>query len=1052
MMRLSWTLLKQMIDGLGKLSDQVTLLSFILLFGSGFYVPEKVSANPLELDSDSFSSKTHSLLAQTQPEETPQLSELRLKSQAAGIPADGRSTATIQGEFLGENGKVAEFEGIVTLSTSAGKFVGTDAKPQQPGFQMEVIEGRFQAELQSGEESQTVTIQAVGGGKEAYTQLEFESHLSPSIATGVVNFRLGGGGTNFNESFRDFLSPDEDAELSVYGAVFATGRVGEWLFTSALNSDRTINEDGSGLPRLTPLTQDEDQVYPIYGDDSETTNRASSQDSFFLRLEQPTQIPNTDPNFLMWGTYGTSEFATSAQNFSSTSRTLQGFKAHYTLDNLQVTAFYSTDLEGFERDAIAPDGTSGLYFLSQRLLIPGSEDVYIEREPLQQSGKVVSREKLRRGRDYTVDYDRGTLLFKSPILRTKIAPDGSVLVQRIIVNYQFESNQNETYIAGGRARYHFSRQSNQESWLGTSYLEEDQGRRNFSLFGIDSQISLGENGTLIAEYARSNMGEEDANQVVSEAYRVELSGELVSGVSGRAFWRTTDPGFTNNATTSFVPGQTRYGTKLQAQLGSKTRLRLQYEQEENFGTAPVIINDLQQLLENPSQPGDPVDNSLTTLSAGVSQQFGASELTVDWVHRDREDEMNDLDSYSNQLRSRFNAPLSDSVTAYALNETTLSAETDAVVSDRTAIGLGWKIVPGLELDASQQWFTRGQLAGQSLTRIDLGGSINPFDEDTKLSGRYSVAGGINGITSQAALGLNHQFTPLPGVKIDLGYEQVFGGDFFRETGTGRQFAQPFAIGQTASSLGFSEGATYHLGVEYGNNDNWKASARFEHRANDNGNNTVIRSRLNGQLSKELTALASYRQASASNQTLSNLEDTINLRLGLAYRDPDHDEWNALLKYEYRQNPSTLPSSLLEGEGSGSQDQVFSLEAIYAPNLQWEFYGKYAFRESTTFLSDDLEPESHLSLMQFRAVHRFAQHWDLTGETRWIQQHGNDFTETGISAELGYYATPDLRLSVGYSWGEVADRDLGRDRAAGGLYFNLTYKINELFNGNKLFNN
>lgn len=421
--------------------------------------------------SDSSSTETNTLiaeldqeLAEIEKEEAIPIKDaparLDIKLPEARIQADGETTATVEGRFLDEQGNPSAYEGIVTLNSSAGTFLGTDVNPQQPGFQVRVKEGKFAVPLQGGTEPQTVTIQAVSEGTEAYTQLEFQpdAEISPSLVTGVINLRLGTAGTDFYDSFRDFLSSEEDGKtaLSASGAAFATGKVGEWQFTGALNSDRALNEDGSGIPQLNPEIQSDQQIYPVYGDDSTITYRASSQDSFFFKLEQSPENPDLPQNFLMWGTYTTPEFSTTAQTFSATERTLQGFKGNYTLDHVQFTAFYSENLKGFERDAIAPDGTSGLYFLSQQLLIPGSEAVYLETQPLQRPGKVVSRQKLRRDIHYIVDYDRGTLLFKKPVLRTTVGKDGTVLAQRIIVNYQFESTADETSIAGGRLQYHFS--------------------------------------------------------------------------------------------------------------------------------------------------------------------------------------------------------------------------------------------------------------------------------------------------------------------------------------------------------------------------------------------------------------------------------------------------------------------------------------------------------------------------------------------------------------------------------------------------------------------
>ena len=148
---------------------------------------------------------------------------------------------------------------------------------------------------------------------------------------------------------------------------------------------------------------------------------------------------------------------------------------------------------------------------------------------------------------------------------------------------------------------------------------------------------------------------------------------------------------------------------------------------------------------------------------------------------------------------------------------------------------------------------------------------------------------------------------------------------------------------------------------------------------------------------------------------------------LAYRDPNSDVLNLLFRYEYRQNPSTLPSSILFGSGSGSTDHILALEAIYAPNWQWELYGKVAFRNSATYLSNDFSANTSTMLSQLRATYRFNYSWDLSAEARWIGQSSTGFSETGYSLEAGYYLTPNLRLSAGYAFGSANDRDFGRDR-------------------------
>jgi len=213
-----------------------------------------------------------------------------------------------------------------------------------------------------------------------------------------------------------------------------------------------------------------------------------------------------------------------------------------------------------------------------------------------------------------------------------------------------------------------------------------------------------------------------------------------------------------------------------------------------------------------------------------------------------------------------------------------------------------------------------------------------------------------------------------------------------------------------------------------------------------GSNTVISAAANGKPTEWLTMMGRYQQASSSNQLLADMGDTINLRLGLAYRHPRNDQFNALLRYEYRQNPAIVPESILFGTGTSANDHTFAAELIYTPSWEWEFYGKHALRKSTSYLADDLAGSSLVSLSQLRATYRFAYRWDISAEGRWIRQPEADYNEFGWVGELGFYVTPDLRVSAGYVFGEVTDRDFNSDRSADGFYFGLTMKMNQVWAG------
>ncbi len=975
--------------------------------------------------------------------------KLKLNTIESQIPADGRSTATIRGELIDQNGVRSNRNGIVALAATAGEFVGKNLKPDQPGFHVAVKNGEFTATLRSELKAQTVRIRAVSGDLEAYTQLDFKTALRPSLVTGVIDVRLGARGTDYYGSLSSFLPPDKNnrTQLDFHSAIFATGKVGNWLFTGAYNSDHPINCDcnSNSNNRLFGTYQFNEQNYPVYGDSSKVEATTPSTDSVYVRLERPSSIRGGSPDYAMWGDYHTQEFARSSQQFTSITRDLHGLKANYNLGNLQITGFYGNNVQGFQRDTVAPDGTSGYYFLSRRLLVAGSENISLELEELNRPGTIVAVQQLNRGVDYDIDYNRGTILFHQPVLRTDIDQNGNVLVRKIVATYQYQDSGSTSSIYAGRLQYNLSRNIDRESWVGTTYFKENQGVRNFELYGADGQIALGSQGKLIAEYAHSTNKSDVVGLVSGEAWRIEAAGQITPGIHANAYYRFADTGFANDATISFVPGQTRYGAQITAKVSQSTNLRFQYDHEVDFGIAPQPLDTLSDLLTPRTQAiaGSKVDNSLTTTSFGIEQHFGKGNLAVDWINRDRQDRISpQTNSTSDQLRSRFTYPLTKNLTFLAQNELTLSSKTDTVYPDRTVLGLNWGVMPGVNIALGQQFYTRGQLNGNSITSLSINGE-HKIGNGTTLTGRYEILGGANEITTQGAIGLNNQWALAPGLRLRTAYEHVF-GNFFANTAAGRQFAQPFAPGQSASSIGFGGGDSYSVGLEYTDNPDFQASARYEYRTSSAGSNTVITAGALGKISPALTALVRYQQANASNQKLIGLGDTINFKVGLAYRDPKSDKFNALLSYQYRKNPSTIPDTILFGSGTGSEDTTFALEAVYAPNWQWEFYGKYAFRNSTSYLANDLVGTTMVNLAQMRATYRLGYKWDLTGEARFITQP--NYSETGFLAEIGYYLSPDLRLAAGYAFGKVNDRDFTGTRSAGGPYIGFTLKLNQLLDG------
>ena len=964
--------------------------------------------------------------------------KLVLRALRTRIAADGKSTVTIQGQLLDERGNRSNRDAVVTLQASDGILTGEDIDEDTPGLQLQATQGQFTAVLRSGIKSGITRIRAVSNGLEAFTQVQFETALRPSLLSGVFDMRLGSRGTDLSSGFGT-IGPDEvdGTDLKFHSAMFATGPIGKWLFTGAYNTSRNINQRSSGTSSVYRDYQPNEQQYPVFGDSSSFIRLAESQDKFYARFER-------NQDFAQWGDFATTEFSEKSQQISGSTRQLHGFKTSLVGGRAGISAYYGMNPEGFQRDTIVPDGTSGYYFLSRRLLVIGTENITIESESFNSPGSILSAVPMQRGVDYEIDYDRGTILFRHPQLRTDVDKDGDVIIHHIIATYQYESRDGSSNAYGTRLKYNFSREQEHEGWIGGTFLHENQGSRTFELFGADALIPI-KSGSITAEVARSSGDTEFYGKTSGSAYRLDLEKNSAKART-RAYWRSTDAGFSNDATTSFIPGQHRYGISVNSPVTPTTDFRLQFDHEDNRGVTPRQLDAISDLL-NPgssSVPGSQTDNVLNTFTAGLRQSFGRSHLGLEWVVRDRKDNLNPdlLGGNSNQIETKFDTPLGKKLDFQILNSTSISKNSDSVFPDRTAFGIGWDAVPGVKLRLAQTFYSSGNYSGKSITSLETNGTYKP-GANTELLSRFALLGGQSGLSGTGSVGLNHFWVLSRGFKMQLNFEHVM-GSLLGRTAAGDSFSQPFGVGQSSAGVGAASGTSYGIGFEFNRSSDFKASARYENRIANDGRNTVITMAASGKATRSLTSLFRFQQAKSANQNLGGLGDSAVLRLGVAYRDPLRDNFNALVRYDYRKNVSVLPDSLLTSSGTGGEDHTVAVEMNYAPSWKWEFYSKWAVRHSYTRLASDFNSAGTIALIQGRAVCRTGYRTDIAIEGRWLDQRTAGYNSAGFAIEGGYWMSPDLRLAVGYGFGKADDKDFYGSRSNSGLYAGISAKISDLF--------
>jgi hypothetical protein len=138
--------------------------------------------------------------------------------------------------------------------------------------------------------------------------------------------------------------------------------------------------------------------------------------------------------------------------------------------------------------------------------------------------------------------------------------------------------------------------------------------------------------------------------------------------------------------------------------------------------------------------------------------------------------------------------------------------------------------------------------------------------------------------------------------------------------------------------------------------------------------------------------------------------------------------------------------LLQGAGTWTRDDTLAAEVLHDPSKRLELYGKIAFRASTAYLAGDFSNATYTSLAQARATYRVGRRWDATAELRWISQAVTQYGALGEVAEAGYAFGDDLRGAIGYSFGRANDTTFYGSNGHGGVYFDITARVHELWRG------
>ncbi|MEO9970035.1 MAG: carboxypeptidase-like regulatory domain-containing protein [Hyphomonadaceae bacterium] len=425
---------------------------------------------------------------------------------------------------------VAEFSNLTTVTVGPNGIAMVELTPT-----LETGRARVSLTLDSGRNEDV----------DVYLQPEKRDWILVGLAEGSIGLeRLDGPGAI---DANDLLNEGRIA-------FFAKGVIkGDWLLTLAVD---TAKRRGDADSDLFGGEIDPNAFYTLYGDRTFQNKEAESRYPVYVKLERNTFQA-------LFGDFDTNLSDTDLGRYN---RRLSGFKTVYEGENLAFSAFAAETNQGFNRQEIAADGTSGPYILENAPLIRNSERIFVETRDRFRPNIIVDELPLTRFVDYDIDFDTGELIFRRPVNATDAGFNPNVIVAEFETSAAVERN----VTAGGRVA---ARAFDGRVEVGATYIREE-GDDSIAdavsqLAGVDLTARIDQYTEVHAEYARTsrdsaaeaNSGETDADAFLVEVIRRQ------EALTVTGYYREDEAGFGLGQQSSATVGIRRYGAAVSAELG-----------------------------------------------------------------------------------------------------------------------------------------------------------------------------------------------------------------------------------------------------------------------------------------------------------------------------------------------------------------------------------------------------------------------------------------------------------------------------------------------------
>ena len=466
---------------------------------------------------------------------------------------------------------------------------------------------------------------------------------------------------------------EEDLVRDGRVAFFAKGRIrGDALLTLAYDSSGEA-EDFSRFDDVI----DPNAFYTLYGDATESRFDAASQRKLYLKLERQQLA-------VLFGDYATGLAVTDLARYE---RRFNGLRVGYSGAVVNVAAFAADSGQRFARDELRGNGTSGLYALADGAILPNSDVVTLEVRDRFDASEVVSTTTLTRFIDYSIDYARGTLLFRQPIA----SRDDAFNPQFIVVRYETAGSDGDV-TAGGRVALQAAQGAIE---VGTTIVREAQQNGDGDLVAADFTWQATPATRLTAEYA-DTISNDSPTERRGHGYRVELE-HRTSRLDVEAIHARVEPEFGLGQQNVSEIGLEKTALNGRVRLADDVHGDAEIVRQENLDTgltrdlASVRLNAARGafsadlgVLHARDEAVDGTTRRSTLATIGLGQRVLDDKITLRFAAEMPLDERDAVTDYPSRMLAGVDWALGRTATAFVEHEI---ADGDTLVSDMTRVGL-----------------------------------------------------------------------------------------------------------------------------------------------------------------------------------------------------------------------------------------------------------------------------------------------------------------------------------------------------------------------------